>query len=250
MLRSGIHGAGLVSAMSGGGAHGTYADKVLSHGPSAYWPLWEAGGVIAACLVNAAQDGTYSSDVSGWPVGAGIGDGNTAPTFDGTNDFVDIYSATFNSALDRDVGTIHLWGFPDNWADANVKYFYDLRIDANNWLDTRKNGANQIRFTANCGGAFNSYIYAVPADERIIWLPIAMTWEWGGVNTEIKCYVNGSHKNTFNCAGQLVGNLANNTAVIGAASTVPTDPFSGYEAHVAVWDTVLAQDAITDLAST
>ena len=226
---------------------GGYTKKVLGYSPIAYWPLYETSGVVAECLVNTAQNGTATGVT--WANDATGPFGTPAPYFDGANDYVNIYSAVFNTALNRDSGTIHLWMFADNWANVATRYAVNLSIDANNWLDIRKNGANAIRFTAKCNGAFNSYNYAVPAGERSIWLPIAMTWNWGGVNTEVKCYVRTDLKNTFNCAGQLTGNLSNTGTVIGASSTGPGSVFSGWEAHTAVWDRVLAQPAITDLAN-
>ena len=78
---------------------GTYADRVMRYGPIAYWPLWEASGTVAHCLVNPLQNGTYNSPVQGWPPGTGIGDGNTAPWFDGATSFVNIFSVPIQSVL-------------------------------------------------------------------------------------------------------------------------------------------------------
>ena len=199
------------------------------------------------CLVNSAQNGTYTgvtlaSDRSG-PFGT------PAPFFDGVNDVADVYSAAFNTAFNRNAGTVNLWAFPDDWPDGNTRYFCNFGIDGSNWFDIRKNGANSIRFTAFCGGSFNSYIYTVPVGERAIWLPIAINWEWGGVNTTVRCYVNGAHKNTFNCAGQLTGNLNSSTTCLGATSTALTNAFAGLEAHGVVFDRALGPGEIVELAN-
>lgn len=243
-------GLGGLSGLSGlsslfGSEH---IEKVLGHSPISLWPLYEASGTTAACLVNAAQNGTYSSDVSTWPVGTGIGDGNGAPTFDG-DDYVNIYTTTFRDAFDGDTGSISFWTFPSDWADAVTKYKLAVVVDGNNWFDIRKNGTNTIRFTAKCNGAFGAYIYSVPAGERSAFLHCCMTWAWGGVNTEVKCYAQADLKNTFNIAGQFAGVLSATQTVIGAASTVPASPFEGRQALVSVFDTPLVQAIVTDLAA-
>lgn len=227
----------------------TYIQKVLGYNPIAYWPLTETSGTTAVCQVNAAQNGTYARDVSVMGTGVGIGDGNTAPDFDGTNDFVNIYSVTFRNAFDGDIGTAQAWVFPDNWADGSVRNILTLAADADNFIDILKNGANAVRFRVKCNGVFNSYNYAVPVGERNLWLHCALTWSWGGVNTEVKCYIATDLKNTFNVAGQFTGNLAATTTCIGSANTTPANEYSGLESHCAVFATALGQSAITDLGA-
>ncbi|GAI14148.1 unnamed protein product, partial [marine sediment metagenome] len=79
----------------GAGGVLAYDDKVLGMDPIAYWPLSETSGLVANCLVNPAQNGVYTGVTLGQP---GIGDGNTAPYFDGTNDYVDVLTAAFIAA--------------------------------------------------------------------------------------------------------------------------------------------------------
>ena len=42
------------------GGSGGYNEKVLRTGPIAYWPQDETSGTVARCLVNPAQNGTYT----------------------------------------------------------------------------------------------------------------------------------------------------------------------------------------------
>lgn len=62
-----------------------YADSVLSDDPVIYYRLGESSGTVATDLGSAGNDGTYAGSPT---LGiAGIsGDGNTAVSFDGTND--------------------------------------------------------------------------------------------------------------------------------------------------------------------
>jgi len=86
-----------------------YWERVMATDPIAYWPLWETSGTVARCLINPAQNGAYNSNVSGWPPGPGIGDGNTAPFFDGTNDYVNPFSVTFRGRFNGAEGTVMIW---------------------------------------------------------------------------------------------------------------------------------------------
>ena len=92
-----------------GGGAASYVSRVLGFGPIAYWPLYESSGTTAACLVNAAQNGTYSADVSLWPPGPGIGDGNTAPEFDGATEWVNIDTAALVAAFNGAEGSFLIW---------------------------------------------------------------------------------------------------------------------------------------------
>jgi hypothetical protein len=67
----------------------TYYDAVLADSPVAYWRLGESSGPTANDEVG-TSDGTYVSGTFG-SAGA-VGDGNTAVTFDGTDDHVQLSS--------------------------------------------------------------------------------------------------------------------------------------------------------------
>ena len=81
----------------------TYREKVLSYSPIAYWMQAEAAGNDSLCQVDSNQDGTYTGVTLGQP---GIGDGNTCPSFDGVNDYNDIYTTSFRDVFSLTEGTI------------------------------------------------------------------------------------------------------------------------------------------------
>jgi hypothetical protein len=233
-----------------GGGAATYADKVLGYSPIAYWPLWEASGTAAVCQVNSAQNGTYSSDVAGWPPGTGIGDGNTAPFFDGTNDYVNIWSTVFRDAFDGNAGTLMVWGRVANvgvWTDGALRMSMILQADGNNFIQPSKNSTNnQFRFRNSFGGAFAAQLHNTTNTGFVCYHE---SWSWGGANTQIECYAAGANVGTLNPVGQWAGNLANTSTVIGAGSTTPTLQWHGWIGHVAVWDAILDITAIQDLAT-
>ena len=101
-----FHNQGRGSPVGGGIS---YTNKVLGIDLAnliGYWPMNEAAGTDALDASPESNDGTYNSDVSGWPPGTGIGDGNTAPTFDGTNDYNDLETAAIFADFDGDHGTV------------------------------------------------------------------------------------------------------------------------------------------------
>lgn len=72
-------------------AGGTYAQRVLALGPSAYWPLWETPGApVAEDVTGHGFHAPYFGVALGEP---GIGDGRTAARFDGAGSRVEIWSA-------------------------------------------------------------------------------------------------------------------------------------------------------------
>lgn len=225
---------------------GHYHERVLATQPIAYWPLWEAAGTVAQCLVNPAQNGTYNSDVSAWPVGTGIGDGNTAPGFDGVNDYVDILTAPYVAAFNGDEGTVHQWIRVDaagTWTDGIRRVAWYCPVDGNNWaLLDKSNANNQFRYFYSAGAVAESVIRA---SNETGWHTIAMTWSkaadefrayWDGVQTGATQTVLG------NWAGDLV------EAWIGALSGVPASAWHGQIAHSVVWDRALPVSTIANLA--
>jgi hypothetical protein len=73
-----------VGRLSGTFPAGSYADKVITAGPSNYWRLGESSGTTAVDIIS-AKNGTISGGVTLSQPGA-LADGNTAMTFDGVDD--------------------------------------------------------------------------------------------------------------------------------------------------------------------
>jgi len=129
-------------------AGGGYSDMVLGYSPIAYWPLWEASGAAAEDISGNGFDGAYTGVTLGQD---GIGDGNTCPLFDGTNDFLDFYSAGFSSAFNGELGTIAFW----------MKVF-----NAGVWED----GISRILIKIGDGDASSISIYKRTDNNNIRWV--------------------------------------------------------------------------------
>lgn len=224
----------------------TYAEKVLSYSPIAYWILGEAAGATAVCQVNSpAQDGAYTGVTLGQP---GIGDGNTAPFFDGANDYVDIYSVALRDNISVTEFTIALWAKVNSWADGTFRRFISIRGD--NWDDIihlfthnanntifMQYEANNIPVTvqSNLGGTSD-------------WFHLAITVS--ALADQMKSFVNGAQTGlTQTGLGAWAGgNIDTDRSLIGARFKT-ANVMNGWLAHCAVWDTPLTAPQILDLAT-
>jgi hypothetical protein len=226
-----------------------YYEKVLNLDPIAYWPLWEASGTTAHCLVNTAQNGIYNSDVSTWPVGTGIGDGNTAPQFDGTNDYLVVETATLEAAINGAEGTYATWfqvSAAGVWTDGIFRYMCNMQDDANNRFVITKSNANNTLYTAHyAGGTAETHTEA--GQSSTAWMHYALTWS--ETADEVKYYLNGVLLATDTTIGTWNGDADWSPMIIGAASGAPANVWSGGLAHCAFWGSALGAGIIADLAT-
>lgn len=230
-----------------------YKDKMAgieSANLIAYWMLDEASGTTADNYEGtAARDGTYSSAVNGWPVGTGIGDGNTAPTFDGTNDYVDAYSVSFRDAFNGAEGTIAFWAKVSAagvWEDGTARRFFHFKGGAQDYLRiTKSNSNNVIEWNYESGDAKKTVLKTSISETG--WMHIAMTWSKTG--DAMKAYYGGSQEgSTQSSLGTWAGTLGADT-IVGAGTDDPNNPTSGLIAHFGVWTTPLGASDIASLAT-
>lgn len=245
-------------AASGAGAPGlTYIEKVLATQSAsliAYWPLNEASGTVAVNAEGtAALNGSYARDLATMGTQTGIGDGNTAPTFDGTSDFVNIYSAALAAAFNGDQYTIALWfkvAAAGVWSDGVQRFTTILRGSTS---------ANQIQmFKDTTAGRFGFLRTAAAASKlwyqtglsSTDWLHLAMVCDVAG--DALKAYINGvqagATQSTLS-AWTSGGALTSSQTLLGALTQTPSAPLVGSLAHAAIWHTPLTEPEITALAN-
>lgn len=224
----------------GGGAL-TYDAKVLGHDPIAYWPLTETSGLVANCLVNPAQNGVYTGVTLGQP---GIGDGNTAPFFDGANDSVDIYSAALNAAFNGAEGTIVIWFKVFNagvWTDATDRRGIQIYVDGDNRAQMMRPAGDDNRiFQSYEAGNITETNYPT-IGPSINWFHIAMAWSKAG--EVINYYTDGAPSGSDINLGVWAGALNPAECYLGNSS------WYGWMAHPAIFDSALAAESILDLAT-
>jgi hypothetical protein len=226
-----------------------YYAKVLSYSPIAYWQMAETSGTTAVCSVDTNQNGTYARDVSTMGTGTGIGDGNTAPAFDGTNDVLNAYSATLAGAFDGTEGTIALWcrvNAAGVWSDSTERYAFRFEADANNYVRNEKHTAvGDFRWLYKADGATEVQVSTL---STTAWFHAAITWS--DTNDQVIYYVGGVQQGSIDTTvGTWAGPLANTLTVIGAGITTPLIVWYGWLAHAAVWTSPLTQPQLADLAT-
>jgi len=228
-----------------------YANKVLSIEPAnliAYYPMWEKSGAIADNYEGTvARDGTYANVTLGQ---SGIGDGNTCPLFDGTNGYVDIYSASLATAFDGDEGTFMIWFKVFNagvWTDGAERRINNLEVDGSNRIILRKDSGNNSMSFYHFGGGDNELITNSPYSPTG-WVSVALTWSLSSDAT--KAYYAGSQVGgTQSGLSAWVGALQNGYTFIGADFPAVTRPWHGYLAHCGIWTKELTGAQILELAT-
>lgn len=223
-----------------------YIQKVLGYSPIAYYPLNEASGTTAEDLSGSHFDGTYSGAAPG---GVGIGDGNTAASFDGTGDYIDI--AAMRLAFNGDAGTVSLWaraGSASLWTDSTLRYLVRFFLDSSNTIHIQRTSNNDQLSFVRTGNDTPKAVASSALGGSTDYFHAALSWDVAG--DALKAYIGGAQIGTTQ-----TGNLAFESApaaattAIGAAGTSGANSWSGNIAHVAIFDTVLTALDIADLAT-
>ena len=95
---------------SGGGGGPSYSASVLADSPRAYWRLGEASGTTAADASGNNRTGSYLNTPSLGAPGALTGDSNTAVSFNGVDEYVNV---PYLAALNPTAFTVEAWAYPD-----------------------------------------------------------------------------------------------------------------------------------------
>jgi len=213
----------------------------------AYWPLDELGGTSATNREGtAARNGTHKA--AGEPLLAQDVRPFRAPLWDGTNDYTNIQTTSLAGAFSATAGTLAGWIRvpPAAWTDATVRRACILQSDSSNRIIVEKTStADQLALYYIAGGVVKSVTKSRASLAASGWIHLALTWDKAA--DQVKAYVNGVQEGATQTA---VGTWAGSpgVSVIGAASLVPGQPWSGNLAHVAIWKTALTAGEIAALA--
>lgn len=230
------------------GGIATYNDKMLATVPTAYWPQSETTGTTAYCLVNAAQNGTYTgvtlaNDTAG-PFGT------PAPFYDGANDYCNIDTAAIRAAWDAGGAewSILFWWKVVNagaWADGVSRRTCNFADSANDNADGgKRNLANQMQYHWDGGGV--AHVHNEGGVIATDWVCSVMTRSEAA--DEVKYY----HDAALLATDTVIGNWASATpwtaVLIGAANTVPAAVWHGWLGPLALWPRALPLPEITSLS--
>lgn len=229
----------------------TYLEKVLSIQRSsliAYWPLTEGGGSVADNAEGtAARDGAYTGVELANTAGPGASMG-LAGLWDGTSDYVNIYSASLNSAFNNSELTVACWCKVANagvWTDGLVRRAVVLRASVGNRvLLFRSNANNTAGVQYIAAGIASTVTFNNPT---LNWFHLAITVSKS--NDRMKCYLNGLQSGATQTGLTVwTGALETTGCFIGANTNTPTEAWSGYLAHCAVWSSELTASEVALLA--
>ena len=221
-----------------------YSDKVLATASAnliAYWPLWEASGATADNLEGtAARDGTYTGVTLGQ---TGIGDGRTCPSFDGSGDFVNVYSASLATAWNGAELSIAGWFkvVASTWTDSTYRNLWQFRYDVANDIYLEKSDVvGGIYLRRAGGGTIELLNYATGSPTT--WMHFCATVS--ETNDRCRLYLNGGTPVASTGLGAWTGLPDTDWCNFGRY-----DSWVGLAAHVAVWTTELTAAQITNLAT-
>lgn len=200
----------------------------------AYFPLTETSGTTASELSGISGDGTYS--------GATLAadtflNGDPAPTFDGINDYVEIYSVALGTAWDTNSYTVAVWFKTTAWSDTNFRGIVSLRYSTNYLSQIRKSSVpNTLSFNYPGVGTEITYSYSSSA------------WSFATTTRDVTANVQKSYVNASEIDSRAASSNANalTLANIGRHASA-FGYWSGSIAHVAIWDVALDSTEISAL---
>ena len=219
-----------------GGLSQAYLAKILATQPDqlvACWPLNETSGTIIDDASGHGCDGTYHSVTL---ADSTFLDGTPVPYFDHINDYGDIYSASLVSRFNGNSLTALAWinmpsaqlhgtGVTYNVVWVNTTSNSDLlRI-----VKTSVADLFQVRYIGS-GTTKNINFTMSSADT---WVSLMITIASG----TMEVFVNNVSAGTVTGLGTWGG--APVSAFIGGESSVPANPWAGYQSAVALWSTPL-----------
>jgi len=163
--------------------------------------------------------------------------------FDGAAGFANVYSAQLATDFNTEELTLAilvrmLSSTP--WTDGNAHYFFRLGVDANNTVALRKNTTNnQLGAEYTAGGTAKALTASGHAD--LDWFLLVLTVSKAADQFKLwkRSPLDGARGmqigSTLTGLGEWSGALASNLCVLGATSTVPGNPHSGWLLGGALW---------------
>lgn len=222
-----------------------YSQRVLILSPIAYWKLNETSGTVA--IATAGANGAYARDASTMTVAAGPIAGTTAPLFDGTNDYVNIYSTGLAAAFNPNEISISCWFkvAAAQWTDGVIRTLVNLDVD---------NATNYFRLTKNDTSNQLAYNYRSNSTNHVDNATCtAITWQHYCVvasqtSDSITSYLNGIQDSIITPLAAWAGALSNARCFIGDRIATHANPFIGYIAQVAIFAKALNSSQVLTLA--
>ncbi len=179
--------------------------------------------ILASSMYADPANNPFSGAVTGASIVSGAGKIQYARSFDGTNDFIDIYSAELNSSTDPTDFSIGVFAQKDTW-DATERDLLSFTVDANNYIRvTDTTTAGTLQWDIMAGGVLESITHVTDSPSGWFYVDVTVT---GG---NLIATYNGSQVGSTAVAGTFVGNFA--TMILGARNDTPTNVHLGKLAY-------------------
>lgn len=224
----------------------SYASKVKNlFGSSlvAYWPLNETSGTDAIDASGNSRAGVYSGAVLASAAGPTVCGADMAPYFDGSNDFVNVYSLALNGISKAEL-TLAGWSKVNaaaDWTDGAYKQIIDLR--AIGYIFIRKSSSgNEINMNYNGK--------SIPCALTVTtWFHWAMVVSVAG--DYLRAYINGAKVGADVTGLTAVTSTfyADQSTIAVYNSTTPQYPWRGYMSNVIILNRPALDAEIVNLYS-
>lgn len=167
-------------------AGANYSTSVLADAPTHYYRFGDAAGTVAADSSGNGRTATYVGGVTLGQPGAIPNNADTAASFDGFNDKIQL-PAGFNSFPNG--FSFETWAYPTS--SANSANFFDLSNGAantpsNNLILYRVGGSSNLAFQVYNGATAGAFVQANNVLELDRWQYLAVTMTAGGAVTIYK----------------------------------------------------------------
>jgi hypothetical protein len=217
----------------------TYRQKVVNTaaGLIAYYPLDEVSGTTANDRSGNARHGTFQNGVA--LNTRTFVDGTPAVAFDGSNDYVEIFSSSLASAFNGNQGSLMIWIQPDSLTDGSFRRALTIEVSSTYRLGVLKPTTNNRIDALRLPG-----VYLSTGNPSTNWRQVTITWDTSSNVTRI--YWEGSLAEVFD-AQAWIGTIAN--ARIGSLGSSVSNVWDGSIAHVAIWNQVLTAGQVASLAN-
>lgn len=212
--------------------------------PTALLAEWRFSDGAGSVLTDFSGNG-FNGSLPGAPntpawAGSGL-------SFDGSNDYVNLYSAGLAGAFTGQEVTVEVVARVAGagvWTDGAQRHIVELQADASNLVRIRRplTTNNTISLLYNAGGVLEVVNATVSATSAVYY---ALTASKSA--DQMRAYVSGAQVgSTQTGLGTFAGSLASATTVAGAAGTTGAAPWSGSIHYLIVRSAALSAAQIAD----
>jgi len=208
------------------------------------------GGYVEFDDVSVTEVNPLNGDITGATINQDAGSRlKKAYLFDGTNDYVDVYSPELNSIFDPTKGTLLAFAKVANagvWTDGAYRTLTMLQSDSNNKVQMQKSSVNnRLDWFYTAAGTTRAFLNASVTTTD--WFLVVVTWDTEA--NEIKAYLNGVQNGaTQTSPGSWVGNLSSTLSVVGAKDVSPASVWNGLICHPVLFRRALTGAEILKIA--